>query len=76
MGKPFFQLLLEFHINRAKEAGIGFNKIELIPYNSNHIAERVYAKAGFVKVKSSNSENTNILNYYPGTGMNLWEKTI
>ena len=75
-GQGLFQLLFEFHINRAKEAGIDFNKIELIPYNSNHIAERVYAKAGFVKVKSSNSENTNILNYYPGTGMNLWEKTI
>ena len=75
-GKGLFSELLNFQIIQAKEAGFDFNTLELVTYNSNHIAERAYTKAGFVKVKSTQSENSNILNYYPGTGMNLWQKTI
>jgi GNAT superfamily N-acetyltransferase len=75
-GKGLFSELLNFQIIQAKEAGFDFNTLELVTYNSNQIAERAYTKAGFVKVKSTQSENSNILNYYPGTGMNLWQKTI
>jgi len=75
-GKGYFAKLLNFHINSSKEAGAVFNTIELLTYNSNKIAESIYTKAGFVKVKSTISDNSEILHYYPGSGMNLWQKTI
>lgn len=75
-GKGYFVKLLNYHIEKAKEAGFDFDTVELLTYNSNHIAETVYTKAGFVKVKSTISDNSEILHYYPGTGMNLWIKNI
>jgi ribosomal protein S18 acetylase RimI-like enzyme len=75
-GRGLFKELLNFHIQSAKDAGFEFDTIELLTYNSNHIAEAVYTKAGFVKVKSSISDHPEILHYYPGSGMNLWQKSI
>lgn len=75
-GRGLFKKLLDHQINNAKEAGFNFDTVELLTYNSNHIAESVYAKAGFVKSKSTISDHPEILHYYPGSGMNLWQKTI
>jgi ribosomal protein S18 acetylase RimI-like enzyme len=75
-GRGLFNELLNFHIKSAKEAGFDFDIVELLTYNSNHIAETVYTKAGFVKVKSTVSAHPEILHYYPGSGMNLWQKSI
>ncbi len=75
-GKGYFVKLLNYHIDTAKESGLEFDRIEMITYNSNKIAENIYAKEGFIKVDSTVSEYLDILHYYPGTGMNLWIKNI
>ena len=75
-GRGLFNQMLTYQIKAAQEAGFLFDTLELLTYNSNFIAEAVYSKAGFVKAKSTISDHSEILHYYPGTGMNLWIKKI
>jgi len=73
-GKGLFLELLNFHVNFAKSQGLEFEMVELITYNSNTFAESAYKKAGFNIVRSTFSDNADIMNFYPANGMNLWQK--
>jgi GNAT superfamily N-acetyltransferase len=75
-GRGLFLELLNFHINFAHSQGLEFEVVELITYNSNVFAESAYKKAGFNKTKSTFSDNDDILNFYPASGMNLWQKKL
>jgi GNAT superfamily N-acetyltransferase len=75
-GKGFFLELLNFHINFARTQNHDFDKVELITYNSNTIAESAYRKAGFNIINSTLSDHPDIDKFYPANGMNLWQKKL
>lgn len=68
--------LINAHIMLKQEAGVPFDKVQVILMKNNESAQKAYAKAGFTVAAEKKCSDPAILNLLPGDTKILMEKKL
>ena len=75
-GRHLIGRLIEKHVERAKASPLPVSKMQVLVYDNNKAAISAYTKAGFTVIRQLESNNKDILNYYPHNRELFLEKSL